>query len=145
MTDFTQSASLRTPPPIREGLMQLDPLRLLGSRCGDCGNVMFPTRDFCSKCLRDLSEPSIALDPRGVVYSYTVIRQAPPGRETPYVLAYVDLNDGVRVMAQIRIEPEQAVIGAPVTLERSEVRMPSGELRLSYVFVPDTVREGETT
>lgn len=39
--------------------------------------------------------------PDGVVWSSTVVRIATPGRTPPYVVAYVDLSDALRVLAHV--------------------------------------------
>ncbi|GAA5165357.1 MULTISPECIES: Zn-ribbon domain-containing OB-fold protein [Amycolatopsis] len=104
--------------PFREGLLELAPPRLLGSRCGRCATVAFPPREFCPACRATTGITGTALPAEGVVYSFTIVRQAPPGIEVPYVLAYVDLPDGVRVLGQVAgIEPDEVAIGLPVHLE----------------------------
>ncbi|OSY43146.1 MULTISPECIES: Zn-ribbon domain-containing OB-fold protein [Pseudonocardia] len=51
--------------------------------------------------------------PGGTVWSSTVVRIPVPGRTPPYPLAYVDLDDGPRVLAHTT---EQQPIGARVRL-----------------------------
>jgi uncharacterized OB-fold protein len=59
----------------------------------------------------------VPLSVTGTLYTYTVVRQSTPAFEVPYVLGYVDLPEGVRVMAQIAgCEPEEVQIGMPVVL-----------------------------
>lgn len=56
---------------------------------------------------------------RGTVYSY-VVHHAPrvPGRELPFVVALVELEEGVRMLGQLRgVEPADVGIGAPVEVE----------------------------
>ena len=84
---------------------------LIGSRCGSCGAHYFPTREVCARCLSENME-SVALSGRGVLYTFTVIRQSTPAFEVPYILGYVDLPEGVRVMGQISgCAPEDLSIG----------------------------------
>ncbi|WP_236791873.1 Zn-ribbon domain-containing OB-fold protein [Amycolatopsis sp. GM8] len=104
--------------PFREGLLKLAPPRLLGSRCDRCATVSFPAREFCPGCRAVDAIAETELSPAGSVYSFTVVRQAPPGIAVPYVLAYVDLPEGVRVLAQVSgVAPEEVTIGLPVHLE----------------------------
>ncbi|MGW4587830.1 Zn-ribbon domain-containing OB-fold protein [Amycolatopsis thermoflava] len=104
--------------PFRDGLLKLTPPRLLGSRCDRCATVSFPAREFCPGCRAVEGIRETELSPAGTVYSFTVVRQAPPGVEVPYVLAYIDLPEGVRVLAQISgVAPEDVAIGLPVHLE----------------------------
>jgi len=105
--------------PFREGLLALDPPRLLGSRCGACGTTTFPPRGFCPACRAAEGLQRVELAAKGRVHSYTVVRQAPPGVEVPYVLAWVDLpSDQVRLMSKVvGIAPEEVVLDLPVELE----------------------------
>ncbi|MBB5159693.1 Zn-ribbon domain-containing OB-fold protein [Saccharopolyspora phatthalungensis] len=104
--------------PFREGLLKLTPPRLLGSRCGRCATVTFPPREFCPGCRAVEPITETELSPEGTVYSFTVVRQAPPGIEVPYVLAYIDLPEGVRVLGQVvGVAPEAVTIGVGVRLE----------------------------
>ncbi|WP_460699608.1 bifunctional MaoC family dehydratase N-terminal/OB-fold nucleic acid binding domain-containing protein [Nocardia thraciensis] len=53
---------------------------------------------------------------RGTVFSY-VVHHAPkvPGRQVPYVVALVELEEGVRMLGELRgIEPDAVRIGQPV-------------------------------
>lgn len=104
--------------PWREGMIQLEPPRLLGSRCPDCGNTTFPPQRFCPACGKSDVQATVELSTHGTVYSFTVVRQAPPGVEVPYVLAYVDLPQQVRVMCQLSgAEPGEYEIGMECDLE----------------------------
>ena len=120
--------------PLREGLLQLDPPRLLGSRCEACGAVQFPAREFCPACRAADAQVQVTLSDRGIVFSYTVVHQSPSGR-TPYVLAYVDLADGVRVMAQLEDLEGEPGIGLPVKLGLKQLRVEDGVPIIGYVFV----------
>ena len=51
--------------------------------------------------------------PGGTVWSSTVVRIQVPGRTPPYALAYVDLDDGPRVLAHTA---EQQPVGSRVRL-----------------------------
>ncbi|GAC58015.1 hypothetical protein GOHSU_28_00710 [Gordonia hirsuta DSM 44140 = NBRC 16056] len=55
----------------------------------------------------------------GTVYSF-VVHHAPavPGRELPFVVALVELDEGVRMLGQLRgVDPAQVHIGLPVQVE----------------------------
>lgn len=55
----------------------------------------------------------------GTVYSF-VVHHAPrvPGRELPFVVALVELDEGVRMLGQLRgVDPEAVAIGMPVEVE----------------------------
>jgi uncharacterized OB-fold protein len=108
-----------TARPFRDGLLTLEPPRLLGSRCGGCGATAFPPREFCPACRAVDGLGPVALSPRGRVHSFTVVRQAPPGVEVPYVLAWIDLPpDRVRLMATlVGLAPEEVALDLPAELE----------------------------
>ena len=89
---------------------------MLCGHCPSCGASFFPYRQVCSRCLHESLE-RVPLSLRGTVYTYTVIHQAPPGFEVPYVLVYVDFPEGVRVLGQLAGLPPGAVrIGMEVEL-----------------------------
>src|SRR4029077_505120 len=88
---------------------------LIAGTCARCAKVMFPLRTLCVHC--QSPEPvSVPLGTGGVVYSYTVIRQAAPGFSVPYVLASVDLTSGVRIIGQVAAAPNEITIGTAVEL-----------------------------
>jgi hypothetical protein len=72
---------------------------LHGSRCLRCGTTAFPDRKVCFACGSTALDEQL-LGPYGVLYSYTVVHVA-PDRPTPYCIGYVDLDDGVRVLATV--------------------------------------------
>jgi uncharacterized OB-fold protein len=123
--------------PIREGLFQFDPPTLLGSTCTVCGTSTFPARDFCPGCLADGPRQNSPLARRGSVFTYTVVYQAPGGRPTPYVLGYVDLDDNVRVLAQLDVPVDRVSIGMRVGLVLREVGESDGVSVVGYAFASD--------
>ncbi|MBI4514841.1 MAG: Zn-ribbon domain-containing OB-fold protein [Deltaproteobacteria bacterium] len=86
-------------------------------RCRDCGRFRYYPRALCPQCLSDRTDWVLSSG-RGSVYTYTVTyqNQAPGFRESlPYVLAYVELDQGVRLLTNIvGCAPEQVSIGMPV-------------------------------
>ncbi len=71
-------------------------------------------------CLSDGIEHFVASG-RGIVHTFTVTNQnqAPGFREAlPYVLAYVELEEGPRLLTNVvGCEPETVSIGMPVAVE----------------------------
>ncbi|MGK9273585.1 OB-fold domain-containing protein [Williamsia muralis] len=64
---------------------------------------------------------------RGTVYSY-VVHHAPqvPGRRVPFVIALVELDEGVRMLGELRgVDPAQVEVGFPVQVEF--IDFPAGE------------------
>ncbi len=76
--------------------------RLLLQRCGDCGSVIWYPRGFCPECSGTRIDWFVASG-RGVVYSFTINRRGlgPYAEAGAYVIAYVELEEGPRVMTNI--------------------------------------------
>lgn len=130
-------------PPLREGLIRLDPPALLGSHCPTCSARCFPARDFCPACETQQAPLPVALATHGTVHTFTVVHQAPGSRPTPYALAYVDLDDDVRVMSQVDGPHDRLRIGMRVELVLRNVVPAPDEPRLGFAFTESTTtREG---
>ena len=76
--------------------------RLLLKRCLDCGTVIWYPRAICPDCA-SLRTEWFQASGRGRVYSYTTNYrgQGAYSDAGPYVLAYVELDEGPRVMTNI--------------------------------------------
>ncbi|WP_255621631.1 bifunctional MaoC family dehydratase N-terminal/OB-fold nucleic acid binding domain-containing protein [Pseudonocardia sp. DSM 110487] len=83
-------------------------------RCGACEALRHPPGPMCPRC--GATDPSyLVASGRGEVYSYVVHHHPPvPGREPPFVVAVVELEEGVRVLGELHTDPERARIGMPV-------------------------------
>ncbi len=85
-------------------------------RCAACTRYVFYPRSICPHCFSDRLS-WVTASGKGAIYSYTVAHQAsgPFAREVPFVIAIVELEEGVRMMTRIIGSPrERIVIGAPV-------------------------------
>lgn len=84
--------------------------RLLIKRCTACGKAFFYPRTYCPACWSADTE-WIETSGRGTVYTFTVVHQndLPPFNErVPYVVAIVELEEGVRMTANVEgIAPEE--------------------------------------
>jgi len=87
---------------------------VIGRRCHSCGEVAAFAWPRCPACGGPVDEAEFG--PEGTVWSATVVRVPVPGRTPPYALAYVDLDDGPRVLAHTA---EVFAIGARVRLLES--------------------------
>jgi uncharacterized OB-fold protein len=70
--------------------------RLVIKKCNACARVHYYPRTICPHCHSDDTE-FVEASGRGVIYSYSVTRQATP----PYVIAYVTLEEGVTMLTNI--------------------------------------------
>lgn len=88
---------------------------LRGTRCARCGQLHAGERIVCSTCVSTDVEPC-ALASRGSVYTYTILGVGPTA---PFTFAYVDLDDGVRILAHL-VTVDTPIIGMPVRVEFDE-------------------------
>ena len=97
---------------------------LILQRCRRCSALQHRPRALCVTCLSDDIEHFPASG-RGTVYSFTVTHQnqAPGFREaTPYVLAYVELEEGVRLLTNIvGCAAGEVRIGMPVEVDYADL------------------------
>lgn len=99
--------------PYWEGLKQGE-LRI--QRCSTCSRAVFYPRSICPHCFSDQLAWIVASG-KGTIYSYTVAHQGfgPFAADVPFVVALVELEEGVRMMTRILDAPrERVVVGAAV-------------------------------
>jgi uncharacterized OB-fold protein len=89
---------------------------LTGIRCGTCGQLAIPPKEFCPACgTHDWH--AVALSGEGTIASYTIIRVPPPAHaaDAPYAIAVVRLRDGVQLLGRVVDIPlEQVAVGLAV-------------------------------
>jgi uncharacterized OB-fold protein len=107
---------------------------LLLARCDACENVIWYPKGFCSAC----SSFAISWFPasgRGTVYSFTIVRRGLGAWQAvaPYVIAYVELEEGPRVMTNI-VGCDQASVRVAMPVEI--VFDDTGEGNALYRFRP---------
>jgi uncharacterized OB-fold protein len=115
MTWHLPQSDLETQPywdAAREG-------RLLVKECHGCGQTFFYPRTYCPTCWSSDTDWKEASG-RGTVYTFTIVRQndLPPFNErVPYVVAIVELEEGVRMTSNVEgVDPEAVRCGMPVQL-----------------------------
>jgi uncharacterized OB-fold protein len=86
------------------------------SRCRRCRAAAFPPRSVCGACSAEGATEWIVATGRGTVWSFAVFRKAYlPGHPPPYVVAVVELEEGVRLISNVvGTEPAEARVGARV-------------------------------
>jgi uncharacterized OB-fold protein len=116
--------------PIEAGFFTIpadpaEPPRLLGSRCARCGEVFFPRRPVCAKCLAE-GTSDLLLGPRGSLHTWTYAhfplfgsRRADAGG---YGVGQVDLPEGPRVQGVLSGGPTDFRIGMETELELETLR-----------------------
>jgi uncharacterized protein len=115
------SPALPVPPPAvnpetREFWAATADGRLLVKRCLDCDSLIWYPRAICPEC-GGLRTEWFEVTGRGSIYSYTVNHRGEGAYQgsPPFVLAYVELDEGPRIMTNI-VEAGDAelAVGLPV-------------------------------
>ena len=95
-------------------------------RCNDTGKFFFYPRGLSPYTLSD----NISWEPvsgKGTLHAFTIVQnQRQPGfaEEVPYVVAMVELDEGVRMMTNligVEADPEHVKIGMPVEVVYEDV------------------------
>jgi uncharacterized OB-fold protein len=96
--------------------------RLLLRECLDCGLTYHYPRALCPDCFSDDVEWTEAMG-TGNVYSYSVSESMEgwPESDLPIVVAYVELDEGPRVLTNIDASPQNVTIGSRVEVRFADV------------------------
>jgi uncharacterized OB-fold protein len=90
--------------------------QLTAVRCGRCGELAVPPKEFCPSCAQRAWEP-VNLSGEGTIASYTVIRVAPRAHaaDAPYAIAAVQMKEGVSFLGRVVDVPlDEVAVGLPV-------------------------------
>jgi uncharacterized OB-fold protein len=117
--------------------------RFLVQFCNQCGKSQYPYRAMCCHCWSSDTRDVPAAGP-GIVWSYSVVersRTKPFSDWGPYVVAVVELPEGIKVISNIvGCDPHTVRIGMPVRLGFAD----AGEHGKVPVFVADTASQKVT-
>lgn len=108
--------------------------RFILQRCEACELVVWFPRKHCPECWQ-ANLTTFDASGEGTVYSFTVIRKvANEYKEaTPFVVAYVELAEGPRIMTNIvGCDVDSVRVGMPVSIEFHD----TGEGSALYRFHP---------
>jgi uncharacterized OB-fold protein len=85
--------------------------RLVLPKCRTCQTVIWYPRSICPEC-HSMDVEWIDATGTGTLYSYTVVRRGGYAGGSDFVLAYVELDEGPRVMTNIvEVDPDQLACG----------------------------------
>jgi uncharacterized OB-fold protein len=115
--------------------------RLVLACCDACGKVIWYPKTFCPDC-GGLSVSWRESSGLGTVYSFSVVHRASGafGDVVPFVVAYVELEEGPRVLTNIvGCDPQDVFIGQAVRV----VFCDTGEGSALYRFEPVAPRPVE--
>jgi len=118
---------------------------LIGSKCCNCDNIVFPVARGCPKC-GGSSVERVPLKTKGTLWTWTSQGFMPKNLKDnsakeifkPYYLGYVELPDQVRVETRLLVDDaSQLKIGMPMELEIFTFRVESdGTEIMAYGFKP---------
>jgi uncharacterized OB-fold protein len=105
-------------------------------RCGACANVFWYPRAICPSCgSRDVGW--MPASGRGEVHAFCIHHSSPLPHlrgQTPIVTALVELDEGVRMMAFLDVDPDPGAVRCGMRVA-VELRPTAGDARVP-VFVP---------
>jgi uncharacterized OB-fold protein len=115
--------------------------RFEAGKCTNCGFVSFPPRGVCPRCGNRTFTPARIAE-SGILLTHTIIRVPPAAFEdqSPYILGIAELDDGVRLTAQVVDCDFSALkVGMRVRLEfrRISEEGEAGVIYYGYKFVPE--------
>ncbi len=124
--------------PVREGAFIEGPDGgiLLANKCKSCGQIFLPKAVFCLTCLSEDME-EVKLSRKGKLYSYTIGRMASMHFEPPYAIGYVDMPEGVRIFAPLKIvEDKPFKIGMEMEVVIEKLWQEGDNEVIGYKFKP---------
>jgi uncharacterized OB-fold protein len=86
-------------------------------RCSACGTFRHPPRHRCAACgSADVTWERAS--GRGSVFSWTVTHRAvDPAFEAPYAIVVCELDEGPRLVGNLRGDPSELALDVPLTVE----------------------------
>lgn len=114
--------------------------RLEGTQCQNCAGLSFPPVLVCPAC-RSRELKTYPFSGAGKVYSYSTVYN-PLSQFTefvPYIVALIDLDEGIRITAQLTdVTPNDVRIGMPVEMVIRKISEQSdrGAIVYGYKFRP---------
>lgn len=117
---------------VNDFVSHLDEGRVTGTHCKDCGEVFFPPRADCYKCLNSNME-WFDVSGTGKLISYSKLEYAPVGfdGDLPYCIALLDYG-GYKVFGRLAgdLSPEEVEVG--MDMKTVVNTLPNGQV--NYVF-----------
>jgi uncharacterized OB-fold protein len=113
--------------PFWEGLLKKE---LWIQQCNDCHQHIYYPRSICPHCFSEEIN-WVQSEGTGKIYSYTVVHRAIGGfkEQVPFVVAIVELDEGVRMMTRIKEDSRPLKIDEKVKIFYEKI---DEELTLPY-------------
>jgi uncharacterized OB-fold protein len=136
--------STKVSRPVADGLFETagsdsDLPSLIGSRCRKCQEVVFPQMSDCPNCVSHDTMERYRLRGHGHLRDFVVAHRGPTGFAVPYVQAYVKLDDGPVVYANLDgVDPDESRIelGIEVEMRIGVVKTVDGVDFVGWTFHP---------
>ena len=111
--------------------------RLLATRCSGCERFVFPAREICTRCKRP-TMVRVGVGGGARLYSFTICHVAPAGWQAPYLQAYVELPEGIRLFTLIsdEVEPRADALEVGMAMELVLEPVLPGSAKTTYKFRP---------
>jgi uncharacterized OB-fold protein len=106
--------TIATASPAHDLVNTENGFRIRGFECCRCGRKSYPRRPHCLGCAGDELRDCL-LGIYGRLYSFTTVHVS-SSRATPYTIAYVDLDEGVRLLATFAGDSRTLAPNIPVRL-----------------------------
>ena len=123
--------------PIRENLFRTkedSSLVLLGAKCAKCGQISFPKREFCTKCLCEDQE-EVELSQEGELHTFSILRVSDNHFNAPHPIGMINLPERVRVTAPLVYrDDEQYAIGQKVRIVPDDLWEEEDRIVTGYRF-----------
>ncbi|MDY6880593.1 MAG: OB-fold domain-containing protein [Desulfatiglans sp.] len=124
--------------PVREGAFVKSPGGdvLVANKCQSCGQIFFPKASLCLTCTSEELE-EMQLSGRGKLYAYTIGRMPSMHFKPPYAIGYVDMPEGIRIFAPLKITDDTPVhIGMDMEVVIEQLWQEEGKEVIGYKFMP---------
>ncbi len=133
---------------IRDDILELtkDGPRLIGMRCKDCDNYLFPYQEGCNRCTGTNVE-QVRLGTKGKLWAWTIqgfppkappyLGEANPKQFEPYGVGYIEIDGQVKVEARLtESDPEKLKVGMPMELTTVTLCEEDNKDLVTYAFAP---------
>lgn len=111
--------------------------------CPACQRHIFYPRALCPYCLNRSLE-WVEASGMGTVYTFTIQHRATPpfsDEDLPHVIAIIELDESVRMLSRVFVDPETIVIGMRVKAVFADVKGDHKERFRVPVFVAAAAQE----
>lgn len=82
-------------------ILELGEVNVIAGQCRSCKRFYFPYKETCDICMKKVEKLYAS---KGKLHSFTVVYSPAPGFEAPYMVGYIDMDNGLRVFGQIITE-----------------------------------------